>query len=501
MLKRKLLFGLAAVIMFSQPVAINNFIPATSSASSTISVKAATTSKSATTLPTMPPAGYDKHGQYPSGNVKDVYYYSSVTKSTRKMVVYTPPGYSTTKKYPVIYAIHGVNSWPSTIFDSWCVDASTLADNLIGQGKIQPVIIVSMDNNNVNSHNELFNAVMPYAESHYPIIADADHRGIYGYSMGGGVTFAEGLGHLDTFHHICPSSATPFNHPSDANMFPNNGAEAKAKIKTLLLSCGTSDWDGFYPPNLATHNYCVAHNIPHYWLSVQGGGHDGSVWRPAMWNFLQLAFPAKQNDNPTPVPTTTKVEAPAMSVVSGTYTTAQKVTLSSATSKAAIYYTTDGSDPTSSSTLYSGPITISKTTTLKAIAVKAGMTDSDVTSDTYTISTSPEPKPQSPIEVSCSVASNWGSGASINVTIKNNGTTPINGWNLSWTLPNGQAVTNMWDGSYKMGANNTITVSSMPYNAAIAPNSTQSFGFNMSYSGTFSAPTAYKLNGADCTIK
>ncbi|NRY58641.1 RICIN domain-containing protein [Clostridium acetobutylicum] len=131
-------------------------------------------------------------------------------------------------------------------------------------------------------------------ESHYPIIADADHRGLYGYSMGGGVTFAEGIGHLDTFHHICPSSATPFNHPSDENMFPNNGAEAKKKLKTLLLSCGTSDWDGFYPPNLATHNFCVKNGIPHYWLSVQGGGHDGSVWRPAMWNFLQLAFPANQ---------------------------------------------------------------------------------------------------------------------------------------------------------------------------------------------------------------
>ncbi|PJI10446.1 MULTISPECIES: cellulose binding domain-containing protein [Clostridium] len=204
-------------------------------------------------------------------------------------------------------------------------------------------------------------------------------------------------------------------------------------------------------------------------------------------------------DTPTPVPTTTKVEAPTMSVVSGTYTTAQKVSLSSSTSDAAIYYTTDGSDPTTSSTLYSGPITISKTTTLKAIAVKNGMTDSDITSADYTISTSPEP--QSPVEISCSVASNWGSGASINVTIKNNGTTPINGWNLSWTLPNGQTVTNMWNGSYKMGANNAITVSSLPYNAVIAPNSTQSFGFNISYNGTFSAPTAYKLNGVDCTIK
>ncbi|URZ09217.1 RICIN domain-containing protein [Clostridium felsineum] len=301
MLKRKLILGLATTILFTQTITMTNFT-ALASSTSNVNVAGYKSTKSASnpvvaSLPTMPPAGYDKGGQYPAGRVQDVYYYSPVTKSTRKMVVYTPPGYNSATKYPVIYAIHGVNSWPSTIFDSWCVGASTLADNLIGEGKIQPVIIVAMDNNNVDSHQELFNAVMPYAESHYPIIADADHRGLYGYSMGGGVTFAEGLGHLDTFHHICPSSATPFNHPSDANMFPNNGAEAKQKLKTLLLSCGTSDWDGFYPPNLATHNYCVAHGIPHYWLSVQGGGHDGSVWRPAMWNFLQLAFPANQSPN------------------------------------------------------------------------------------------------------------------------------------------------------------------------------------------------------------
>lgn len=291
MLRKKLALTLSAAFLLMQTISMTNF---TASAATMKNASTAISSNLslAAALPTMPQTGYDKAGLYPAGAVKDVNYYSSVTKSTRKMVVYTPPGYSTAKKYPVIYAIHGVDASPSTIFANWCVNAGTLSDNLIGEGKIQPVIIVAMDNNNVNSHNELFNAVIPYVESHYSAIADADHRGIYGYSMGGGVTLAEGIGHMDTFHHICATSATPFNHPSDANMFPNGGAEAKAKLKTLFLSCGTSDWDGFYPTNLATHNYCTANGIPHYWLSVQGGGHDAGVWRPAMWNFLQLAFPA-----------------------------------------------------------------------------------------------------------------------------------------------------------------------------------------------------------------
>jgi enterochelin esterase-like enzyme len=246
----------------------------------------------AAALPTMPPTGYDKGGKYPAGKVQDVNYQSPVTNSTRKMVVYTPPGYDPSKKYPVLYGVHGIGAWPSTIFDDWCCGGAFVSDNLLGEKKIEPIIMVAMDNNNVDSHRELFEAIMPYVEAHYPVIADADHRAIYGYSLGGGVTFAEGLGHIDTFHHICPTSAANFNHPADAAMFPNGGAEVKEKVKTLFISCGDADWDGFYPPNLATHNYCATNGIPHTWLSVPGGGHDGGVWRPAMWNCLQLAFPA-----------------------------------------------------------------------------------------------------------------------------------------------------------------------------------------------------------------
>jgi len=77
--------------------------------------------------------------------------------------------------------------------------------------------------------------------------------------------------------------------------------------------------------------------------------------------------------------------SPTFNPVGGNYTSAQSVTITSATIGATIYYTLNGVDPTSSSTVYTGPVTISSTTTLKAKAVKSGMTDSSVTSGTYTI--------------------------------------------------------------------------------------------------------------------
>jgi hypothetical protein len=79
------------------------------------------------------------------------------------------------------------------------------------------------------------------------------------------------------------------------------------------------------------------------------------------------------------------VASPTASLPAGTYSSSQTVTLSSTTPGAAIYYTTDETDPTSSSTLYTGSISISTTTTLKAIAVKPAMTNSGIFIAQYTI--------------------------------------------------------------------------------------------------------------------
>ncbi|MGD0893713.1 MAG: chitobiase/beta-hexosaminidase C-terminal domain-containing protein [Terracidiphilus sp.] len=85
--------------------------------------------------------------------------------------------------------------------------------------------------------------------------------------------------------------------------------------------------------------------------------------------------------------TITPLPAPTFSVAAGTYTTTQTVTISDATAGTTIYYTTDATTPTASSTQYTGPITVGATETVKAIAVETGCIKSAVATADYTINT------------------------------------------------------------------------------------------------------------------
>jgi hypothetical protein len=122
-----------------------------------------------------------------------------------------------------------------------------------------------------------------------------------------------------------------------------------------------------------------------------------------------------------------KVATPTFSPAPGTYTGSVTVTISCATSGATIRYTTNGTDPTSSSSVYSSPLTFTTTTTLKARAFKSGMTPSDVATGTYTVSTGQQVAAQivgynaAPRQVKV------GESVTLTMTLKNTGTT-------SWTF-------------------------------------------------------------------
>ncbi len=92
----------------------------------------------------------------------------------------------------------------------------------------------------------------------------------------------------------------------------------------------------------------------------------------------------------------------------------------------------------------------------------------------------------------------WNSGFTANVTVANTGSSAINGWALGFTLPSGQSVTSSWNAALT-GSSGAVTARNVAYNGSLAPGGSTSFGFQGTYSGTFSSPPAFSLNGSACT--
>jgi hypothetical protein len=91
--------------------------------------------------------------------------------------------------------------------------------------------------------------------------------------------------------------------------------------------------------------------------------------------------------------------------------------------------------------------------------------------------------------VSSTIVSQWPGGFEVNLVLTNTGTTTINGWSLTFSFANGQAITQIWNGSYTQ-TGSAVTVTNLSYNGTLAPGSAVYPGFNGSWSGTNSKPTA-----------
>jgi hypothetical protein len=100
--------------------------------------------------------------------------------------------------------------------------------------------------------------------------------------------------------------------------------------------------------------------------------------------------------------------------------------------------------------------------------------------------------------VTYAVATQWNNGFGTAITVKNTGSTPVIGWNLTWKWTGNQKITESWDSTYSQsGANAKLTNAS--YDATLGPGATiTGIGFNASYSGSNPAPAAFYLNGTLC---
>ncbi len=247
------------------------------------------------------PSGFDARRQeVRQGKIETVEYDSKTVGIRRRMVVYTPPGYSEGQKYPVLYLLHGIGDDESGWQQKGSADI--ILDNLHAERKVKPMIVV-MPNGRAAANmtfqtpwkeqfpafeafeKDLLDDIIPYVESHYSVKAGRENRALTGLSMGGGQSLNFGLKHLETFAWIGAFSSAPNTKP--ASDLVAHSARVARELKLLWLSCG--DQDGLMKISQNLHIFLKEKGVPHIW-HVDAGGHTWPVWKNDLYLLSQLLF-------------------------------------------------------------------------------------------------------------------------------------------------------------------------------------------------------------------
>lgn len=245
------------------------------------------------------PAYYDARN-VPHGAVTRHIYHSDVTGGEREMFVYTPPGYSIRKKYPVLYLVGGSGEAAS----NWGLEgrANFILDNLLAEGKAVPMII-AMPNNQVvhRSHpkhveltfkifeEELRKHIVPFVEKNYSVQANRKGRALAGLSMGGRHTQFVGFKALELFASFGVLSAGDLDSEKSSAEFLNDPAVNK-KVDYLFVGQGTHEDKPGTRTNVL-HDVLSKYNVKHEYYVGGDGGHDWGTWRhllhtkflPGLW--------------------------------------------------------------------------------------------------------------------------------------------------------------------------------------------------------------------------
>ena len=248
----------------------------------------------------------------PHGTVSENLYFSEITGEWRRNFVYTPPGYfeNMDRSYPVLYLQHG--SYEDETGWSSQGHANLILDNLIAEGKAEPMIIV-MDNGYAYKPEDLEKAgenrprssfedvlikeVIPQIDGKFRTIPNREHRAIAGLSMGASQTMSIIVNNLEHFSYYGGFSGTanfPGDKEVDAGTFLNgafrNAKDIEEKLDVIFLSLGTKEAEIFFKTVNAFRDMLDRQDIDYVFYSSPETGHEWLTWRRSLYQYAQLIF-------------------------------------------------------------------------------------------------------------------------------------------------------------------------------------------------------------------
>ncbi|MDO5442623.1 MAG: alpha/beta hydrolase-fold protein [Bacteroidia bacterium] len=246
----------------------------------------------------------------PQGAVRSVKFYSDVCQEWRRMFVYTPAEYEDNldKSYPVLYLQHGggedETGW---IYQGF---ADVIMDNLIAEGKAEPMIIVM--NSGYAKHegsSDSFDAfeemicdeVIPFVDANYRTIADRRHRATAGLSWGAKQAYDLALGHPEYFASMAGFSGIivigEFNHSNPGFKDPKqlnaayNGIFSNPKQfnrDTDVLFIANGEAEGNHLADMS--KILKKKGIKNTYYQSPKTAHEWLTWRRCLYNYAQLLF-------------------------------------------------------------------------------------------------------------------------------------------------------------------------------------------------------------------
>jgi len=230
----------------------------------------------------------------PHGLMSIVFYESDATNSTRRMFVWTPPGYfAGNEKLPVLYLLHGGGdndtNWPGQGKAGW------ILDNLYAEGKIVPMVVV-MPDGSIPTHtfaNDLVHNIVPYVESNFRVYNDVDHRALAGLSMGGLQVLETMIYFPGKFSYINVMSSgwwtsQPEYYEKYDELIKAAAPTLKSTLKYFIFTCGGST-DGASNNTPPTRALFTKYGVESGYSEMEGG-HTMYVWRHDLRTFSQKIF-------------------------------------------------------------------------------------------------------------------------------------------------------------------------------------------------------------------
>lgn len=248
------------------------------------------------------PATFDKEtAGIERGTVEETQYESKTVGTVRKVTVYLPPKYDKTKKYPVLYLLHGIGGDHVEWLNGGV--PHIIMDNLYAQKQAEPMIIVMPNGRALKDDSatgnvyakangfaiferDLIDDLIPFIQSKYNTYTDKEHRAIAGLSMGGGQSLNFGLGNMDLFAYVGGFSSAP-NTKQPQELIPDV-AKTKQENKLLWMVCGGQD--GLMNNSSRLKAFCDKNGVPCTLIEYPGEGHNFVVWKYGLYNFAQLIF-------------------------------------------------------------------------------------------------------------------------------------------------------------------------------------------------------------------